>query len=50
MEDSVEFRRKAEACRQLAAVQDSPERKALWLTRAEEWERCAIEAEMQQRA
>jgi hypothetical protein len=49
MEDSVaDLRRKAGACRQLAAMEDSAERKALWLNRAEEWERCAIEAEKPQ--
>ncbi len=50
MDGSVDFRRKADACRRLAVTEDKAERKALWLNRAEEWERCAIDAETQQRS
>lgn len=42
---STELRQKAEECRRLADIGESAERKALWLTRADEWERLAIEAE-----
>ena len=44
-ENPIALRRKAEACRQLADVDQSAERKALWLKRADQWEQLAIEAE-----
>jgi hypothetical protein len=40
-----ELRQKAEACRRLADISESAERKALWLKRADEWEKLAIEAD-----
>jgi len=45
LEDSIALRRKAEACRQLADMDQSAERKALWLKRADDWEQLAIKAE-----
>jgi hypothetical protein len=47
VEDSIALRRKAEACRQLADLDQTGERKALWLKRADDWERLAIKAEKQ---
>jgi len=44
-ENPIALRRKTEACRQLADVDQSAERKALWLKRADQWEQLAIEAE-----
>lgn len=41
----TELRQKAEACRRLADSSESVERKDLWLKRADEWEKLAIEAE-----
>jgi len=45
LEDSIALRRKAEAWRQLADMDQSAERKALWLKRADDWEQLAIKAE-----
>jgi hypothetical protein len=42
---STELRQKAEACRRLADISESAERKALWLKRADEWEKLAIAAQ-----
>ena len=36
------LRFRALACRALAETSDSPERKAIWLTRAEYWEELAL--------
>jgi hypothetical protein len=44
-EDPVALRRKAEACRQLADMDQSADRKTLLLKRADQWEHLAIEAE-----
>jgi hypothetical protein len=44
-DDAFALRRKAEACRQLADMDQSAERKALWLKRAEYWEQLATKAE-----
>jgi hypothetical protein len=44
-EDPLALRRKAEACRRLADMDQSADRKTLWLKRADQWERLAIEAE-----
>jgi hypothetical protein len=43
--DVSDLRRKAGACRQLAAASETEERRTLWLKRADEWERLAIRAE-----
>lgn len=44
--DSIEsFRQKAEACRQLADIEESREREALWIERAEHWEQLATKTE-----
>jgi hypothetical protein len=47
VEDFTALRRKAEACRQLADLDQSSERKALWLKRADHWEELAIKAKTQ---
>jgi len=47
VEDPLALRRKAEACRQLASLDQSGERKALWLKRADDWEQLATKAETQ---
>jgi len=44
-EDPLALRRKAEACRQLADMDQGADRKTLWLKRADQWEQLAIEAE-----
>jgi len=45
-DDTIEFRRKAEACRLLAADENmSADRSALWLGFADYWEKRAVEAE-----
>ena len=44
-DEPMELRRKAEACRLLAGTAESPERKELWLKRADEWELQAANAE-----
>ena len=44
-DDAFALRRKAEACRLLADMDQSAERKALWLKRAEYWEELATKAE-----
>jgi hypothetical protein len=45
VEDPIALRQKAEACRQLADLDQSSERKALWFKRADHWEELAIKAE-----
>jgi hypothetical protein len=40
----LEFRRKAEACRRLAEIAESVERRELWLSRAAEWDTMATDA------
>lgn len=44
LDDPAEWRRKADACRTLAKLSDTAERKALWLGRAEYWEELALNA------
>jgi hypothetical protein len=44
-EDPIALRQKAEACRLLADLDQSADRKTLWLKRADQWEQLAIEAE-----
>jgi hypothetical protein len=44
-ENPIALRRKAEACRLLAEMEQSAERKTLWLKRADQWEQLAIETE-----
>ena len=44
-EDPILLRQKAEACRLLAEMEQSAERKALWLKRADHWELLATKAE-----
>jgi hypothetical protein len=44
-DDVFALHRKAGACRQLADMDQSAERKALWLKRAEHWEEVATKAE-----
>jgi hypothetical protein len=44
-DDAFALHRKAEACRLLAEMKQSAERKALWLKRAEYWEQLATKAE-----
>jgi hypothetical protein len=46
-DDPAELRLKAEACRRLAGMFEEPERKALWIERAGQWEQLAIKAEKQ---
>ena len=46
-DNSAELRLKAEACRKLAGMFEEPERKALWIERASDWEQLAIDAEKQ---
>jgi hypothetical protein len=43
------LRLKAEACRRLADLSEDSERKTLWLKRADDWEKLAIEATTQRR-
>jgi hypothetical protein len=45
MDEVGELRRKAETCRRLADIEASDEDKMLWLERAADWERLAIEAD-----
>jgi hypothetical protein len=40
----TELRFRADACRALAETSDNPERKALWLARARQWEELALKA------
>jgi len=40
----TELRFRADACRALAETSDNPERKALWLVRARQWEELALKA------
>ena len=42
--DPDDLRRKAEACRDMAGLSDSAERKALWTKRAAHWEALAVKA------
>jgi hypothetical protein len=42
--DPAEMRQKADACRMLANIAENPERKALWLNRADYWEELAVKA------
>jgi hypothetical protein len=44
-EDPILLRQKAEACRLLAEMEQSAERKALWLKRADHWELLVTKAE-----
>jgi hypothetical protein len=44
-DDPAELRLKAEACRKLAGMFEEPERKALWIERAGQWEQLAIKSE-----
>jgi hypothetical protein len=46
-DDPAQLRLKAEACRRLAAMFEEAERKALWIERADQWERLAVQAEKQ---
>jgi hypothetical protein len=38
------LRQRADACREVAAFSDRPDRKAIWLTRAKYWEKLALKA------
>ena len=42
--EAGELRRKAEACRRLAALGETGEHRAAWLRRADKWERLAVDA------
>jgi hypothetical protein len=44
-DELAQLRLKAEACRQLADTSEEAKRKALWIERAEHWEKLAKEAE-----
>ncbi len=44
-DEPTQLRLKAEGCRQLAATSEDAKRKALWLERADHWEKLATEAE-----
>ena len=44
-DDPAELRLKAEACRKLAVMFEEPERRALWIERASQWEKLAIKAQ-----
>jgi hypothetical protein len=44
-DEPAQLRLKAEACRQLADTSEEAKRKALWIERAEHWEKLAKEAE-----
>lgn len=44
-DDPAELRRKAEACRELADISDTPERKAHWIGQAQHYEALAIKAD-----
>jgi hypothetical protein len=48
-EGPTQLRLKAEACRQLAGIAEDVMRQALWLDRADHWERLAKEAEKRPR-
>ena len=43
-DDSAQHRLKAEACRRLADAEKDPYRKAMWMERADYWERIAAKA------
>jgi len=44
LDGPAECGRKADACRTLAKLSDTEERKALWIERAEYWEELALKA------
>jgi hypothetical protein len=44
-DEADDFRRKAEACRRLAAIEPSEDETSYWLRRADEWQKLAAEAE-----
>lgn len=44
-DDPAELRRRAEACRRMADLSNTEERKRLWLEKAADWERLAGEAD-----
>jgi hypothetical protein len=41
LDDPVQLRLKAEACRRLADLAEDLQRKALWIERADHWDRLA---------
>lgn len=43
--DATQLRSRADGCRQLANVSEDANRKALWIERADHWEKLAKEAE-----
>lgn len=45
-DDPAELRRKAEACRELADISETLERKAHWVGQAQHYEALAIKAEV----
>lgn len=45
--EAGELRRKAEACRRLAAIGETEERRTAWLRRADEWDKLAVDAAKQ---
>jgi hypothetical protein len=45
--EAGELRRKAEACRRLAAIGATEQRRAEWLRRADDWEKLAAHAAQQ---
>jgi hypothetical protein len=49
MDQAAELRLKAEACRRLAEIEASDEEKTLWLERAAEWEKLAIQVDKRAR-
>lgn len=44
-DDPDEFRRNAERCLRLAAIEASEEDKSYWLRQADHWRKMAVEAE-----
>jgi hypothetical protein len=50
LDTQADHRMKAEACRRLADLADDPQRKALWLERAEYREQRAAEAPKKQKS
>ncbi|HEY1748284.1 MAG TPA: hypothetical protein VGG11_16150 [Xanthobacteraceae bacterium] len=50
VDTQADHRMKAEACRRLADLTDDPQRKELWIERADYWERLAAKAPKKQKS
>jgi hypothetical protein len=50
LDTQADHRMKAEACRRLADLTDDPQRKELWIERADYWERLAAKAPKKQKS